>query len=288
MRRDSTTRIPAPGSSNEQAASRSERKAAGARTAAPREGRGAPRWARNLIAIAFWVAVWQVAAMSVGHEILLASPAAVVARLAELAPTPEFWTSIGVSLSRIFIGFALSVALGAAAAAAAFRFAVARTLAAPLVAAMKSVPVVAFIIVVLIWVPSRDLSVVISFLMGFPIVYTNILEGLDSTDRDLLDAAAVLGIDGARLVRCVYAPHLVPYAQAACSLALGMCWKAGVAAEVIGLPASTIGEHLYDAKVYLQTPDLFAWTIVIILVSLVFEFAFKRLLKAATRHWFPE
>lgn len=255
---------------------------------ADRAGTRLPRWLRMALAVVFWIAVWQVACMAVGHEILIASPVAVAARLVELVPTVEFWASLGTSLARIFCGFALAVALGAAAATAAYRFALARTLLAPLVAAMKSVPVVAFIIVVLIWVPSRDLSIVISFLMGFPIVYTNVLEGLDSTDRDQLDAAAVLGIDGTGLARCVYGPHLVPYAQAACSLALGMCWKAGVAAEVIGLPANTIGEHLYDAKVYLQTPDLFAWTIVIIVLSLVFEFAFTRLLKAATRRWRPE
>ena len=248
----------------------------------------APRWARGAAAVAFWIVVWAVAAASIGHDILLASPAAVFMRLLEIAPTAEFWVSIGTSLARIFGGFALAVILGAGAGVLAYRAAFVRTLLAPLVAAMKSVPVVAFIIVVLIWVPSRDLSIVIAFLMGFPIVYTNVLEGLDSTDRDLLDAAAVLGIEAWGLVKCVYGPHLVPYAQAACSLALGMCWKAGVAAEVIGLPAHTIGEHLYDAKVYLQTPDLFAWTIVIVALSLVFEFAFKRILHTATKRWRPE
>ena len=245
------------------------------------------RFTRGAIAVAFWIAVWAILAASVGHEILVASPAAVLARLLELVPTAEFWTSIGTSLARIFGGFALALMCGGGAAVLAYRVAFVRTLFAPLVAAMKSVPVVAFIIVVLIWVPSRDLSVVIAFLMGFPIVYTNVLEGLDATDRDLLDAAAVLGIEGWGLVKCVYGPHLVPYAQAACSLALGMCWKAGVAAEVIGLPAHTIGEHLYDAKVYLQTPDLFAWTIVIVALSLVFEFAFKRILRAASSRWRP-
>ena len=74
-----------------------------------------------------------------------------------------------------------------------------------------------------------------------------------------------------RQLRGIYLPQVLPYFRSAVSLAVGLCWKAGAAAEVIGLPAGTVGENLYNAKVYFQTPDLFAWTAVIVAVSLVFE-----------------
>lgn len=237
-------------------------------------------------AVLFWTVAWQALYMLVGHDVLLASPTSVVIRLSELVPTLGFWQAVGTSLARISIGFLLAAILGTLAAVASFRIRIARTLLTPLLGAVKATPVASFVILVLIWVPSRDLSTVISLLMAFPLVYTNVLEGLDATNRDLLDSAAVLGIQGWGLVRCVYAPQLLPYAQAALSLAFGMCWKAGIAAEVIGMPAGTIGEHLYDAKVYLQTPDLFAWTLVIVIVSLLLECAFRNVLNIVVQRVF--
>ena len=71
----------------------------------------------------------------------------------------------------------------------------------------------------------------------------------------------------------------MPYLLTGCRLGLGLCWKAGVAAEVIGVPTGSIGEKLYHAKIYLNTPDLFAWTIVIILISFLFEKLFLGLVR---------
>ena len=128
-----------------------------------------------------------------------------------------------------------------------------------------------FIILVLIWVPSRNLSVVISFLMVFPVMYTNLLKGIESTDRNLLEMAQVFRISLPRRIRYIYVSQVLPFFRAGCSVALGLCWKAGIAAEVIGIPEQSIGEMLYNAKIYLNTPDLFAWTVVIVMISLLFE-----------------
>ena len=136
---------------------------------------------------------------------------------------------------------------------------------------MKATPVASFIILVLIWVPSRNLSVVISFLMVLPVIYTNVLNGIQSTDGKLLEMAEVFDVSPWRRIKYIYMSSVLPYFRAGCSLGLGLCWKAGVAAEVIGIPAGSIGEKLYEAKVYLETPDLFSWTIVIIILSIAFE-----------------
>jgi len=133
------------------------------------------------------------------------------------------------------------------------------------------VPVVSFIILALVWLDSEELSLFISALMVFPPVYLNVLAGITSTDEKLLEMARVFRVPFRRQLRGIYLPQVLPYFRSAVSLALGLCWQAGAAAEVIGLPAGTIGEKLYNAKVYFQTPDLFAWTAVIVAVSLVFE-----------------
>lgn len=107
--------------------------------------------------------------------------------------------------------------------------------------------------------------------MVFPPVYLSTLEGIRRTDRQLLEMARVYRVPLSRRLAGIYVPQVLPYFRSAVSAALGLCWKAGTAAEVIGLSGGTIGERLYTAKVYFQTPDLFAWTVVIVLISALFE-----------------
>ena len=236
-------------------------------------------------AVLFWLLVWQGASMALsaayphGH-LLLASPLSALARLGELACTAAVWRAVGNSALHIFGGFLLSCVLAVLLAAMSARFRAARELLSPLVAAVKAVPVVSFIILALVWLDGRDLSLFISALMVFPPVYLNVLAGIDSADRQLLEMAAVFRVPFRRQLRGIWLPQVLPYFRAACSLGLGLCWKAGAAAEVIGLPAGTIGERLYTAKVYFQTPDLFAWTAVIVAVSVAFEKLFLALIDA--------
>ena len=150
-------------------------------------------------------------------------------------------------------------------------------------AVIKAVPVASFIILALVWLNSRSLSLFISALMVFPPVYLNVLEGIRRTDGQLLEMARVFRVPFSRRLRYIYLPQIMPYFRTAVSLGLGLCWKAGAAAEVIGLPAGSVGERLYTAKVYFQTPDLFAWTVTIVAVSVLFERLFLILTDWAAR-----
>lgn len=239
----------------------------------------------RVAAVAFWLVAWQLGSVAVGSRIVLVGPVEVLCRLAELVREAAFWTSVALSLARVAAGFALAVAAGVLAAALAARARAVEVLLAPLVGAVKAAPVASFVVLVLMWVPSRHLSVVISFLMAFPIIYTNVLEGVRQTDPALLEMADVFGIRGWARMRSVYAAGVAPYLRAGLSLAQGLSWKSGIAAEVIGLPSPSIGIHLYDAKVYLDAPDLFAWTLVIVLLSLGLEAALARLLGWAQSRW---
>ena len=232
----------------------------------------------RLWAVAVWVILWQLGSMALGQEILLVSPVSVMLRLWELVPHWDFWGAILFSFWRITLGFLLASLTGTVLGVLSSRFSPVRDLTAPLMGVIKSIPVASFIILVLIWVPSRNLSVVISFLMVTPIVYQNVLGGISSMDQKLTQMADVFRVPFPRRLRYLYLPQVAPFFRSACAVSLGLCWKAGVAAEVIGLPDGSIGERLYEAKVYLNTPDLFAWTVVIVLVSLVFEKLFLFLL----------
>ena len=236
----------------------------------------------RLWAVAFWLVVWQLAAMILAAayphgDLLLASPVEVLLRLGQLAVTATFWRTIGWSAARIFGGFLISTALAVVLASLASWKTWLRELMAPLAAAIKAVPVASFIILALVWLNSRSLSLFISALMVFPPVYLNVLEGIRRTDRQLLEMARVFRVPFGRRLRGIYLPQVIPYFRTAASLGLGLCWKAGAAAEVIGLPKGSVGERLYTAKVYFQTPDLFAWTVTIVAVSVIFERLFLAL-----------
>ena len=235
----------------------------------------------RLWAVAVWLLAWELLSIYIGQEILLVSPVSVLIRLLELVTgkgsmtaAAQFWSAAAFSFVRIIGGFLAASAAGVLLACLAGALRPAEEFLAPAMTALKAVPVASFIILVLIWIPSRNLSVVISFLMVLPIVYTNMLEGIRSMDAQLLEMARVFQVPLARRIRYIYLSQLLPFLRTAFSLSLGLCWKAGIAAEVIGIPDGSIGERLYEAKVYLQTADLFAWTLVIVTLSVGFEKCF--------------
>ena len=242
----------------------------------------------RLWAAAFWLLVWEGASLALasttgGRMLLLASPVQALGRLLALAATAEFWQAAAFSSLRVLGGSFLSCVLAVALAALAARLRWVRELLSPLVAVVKAVPVVSFIILALIFFSSENLSLLISALMVFPPVYLNVLEGIGHTDVQLLEMARVFRVPLSRQLRGIYLPAVLPYFRSAVSLGLGLCWKSGAAAEVIGLPEGSIGEALYTAKVYFQTGDLFAWTAVIVAISVLFERLFLRLVDAAVR-----
>ena len=240
-----------------------------------------------LWAVLFWLLVWQLCSMALHRDILLVSPVRVAQTLLELAGTRRFWASIGGSLVRIVGGFMLAAVCGTLAAALAARFRRIEELLAPLVLAIKTIPVASFIILALIWMGSKNLAVLIAFLMVFPILYTNVLSGIRVTDVKLLEMARVFRVTPMRRIRFIDLPQVMPYFRTGCTVGLGLCWKAGVAAEVIGMPVNSIGERLQQAKVYLDTPELFAWTVVIVCLSVgvekLFDFLLMRLERRLTR-----
>jgi len=222
-------------------------------------------------AVVFWLALWQIGASLIGEELLLVSPVRVVLRLLQMSRELSFWKAISFSFVRICSGFFLALLFGTVFASLSYRFSFIGTLLSPLMKAIKAIPVASFIILVLIWVPSRNLSVVISFLMVLPLFYINVLEGLESTSNELLEMAKLFNVSTPKRIRSIYLSQIMPFFRSACSLGMGMSWKSGIAAEVIGIPVGSMGENLYQAKVFLATADLFTWTLVIVLVSVVFE-----------------
>ena len=228
-------------------------------------------YVKKFIILLFWLGVWQILAMCVDNFLLVVTPLQALQALLTLAGQVEFWRSAFDSLWRIAFGFLLGAVLALLLAAISYRYPLAEEVLRPFMVFCKAVPVAVFAVLLLIWWGSSMLAVAICFLVVFPNIYLNTLEGLKSADRGLLEMAEVFRLPLGTQFFYIYRPALKPFLLSAFQLSLGMCWKSGVAAEVIGTPSHSIGGALYLAKIYLDTADLFAWTAVIVVLSVFFE-----------------
>lgn len=234
---------------------------------------------KKAAAVIFWLIIWQAAAMVMKNSIIFVGPADMLRSLWEQMSGREFWLSVGNSVLKIMGGFLAAFFSAVLMAGLAFRLNWLKILLEPVVQLAKSVPVASFVVLLLILAGSRNLSVFIVFLMVFPIIYVNMGQGLAKVDRKMLEVARVFGMSPWKQFLYIYRPAFLPFLVSGSRVALGMSWKSGVAAEIIGVPSHSIGERLYMAKIYLNTESLFAWTLVIIVLSLIFEKLFLWILK---------
>ena len=229
------------------------------------------KYIKKIIILFFWLGVWQVTAMCVDNSLLVVTPMQALRALATLVGQAEFWRSALGSLWRIAAGFLLGAVIGLLLAAVSYRYRPAEEILRPFMVFCKAVPVAVFAVLLLIWWGASQLAVAVCFLVVFPNIYLNTLEGLKNADAELIEMAEVFRLPFATRFFYIYRPALKPFLLSAFQLSLGMSWKSGVAAEVIGTPVHSIGGELYLAKIYLDTADLFAWTAVIIVLSVLFE-----------------
>lgn len=241
---------------------------------------------RAVAAAAFWLAAWSIAAYIVGRPLLLPSPVEVFGRLLELAAGAAFWRTAAVTLLRVAEGLLCGIVCGVSLAVVTFLSPVCDMLLSPAVRTVRAAPVASFSILLIVWFQSGKVPVMIAALMVIPIIWEGTLAGIRSADPQLLEMADVFGFGAFKKALRIYLPAAASSFLAAYKVSLGLAWKSGVTAEVIASPAVAIGRELSNGKVYLETADVFAWTIVVVALSLLLESLSVRLIKRweAARH----
>ena len=234
----------------------------------------------NISAVLLAIFLWQAASLWLDSDVLIASPLQVLARVFELLKSEAFFTTVSRSTIHIIGGFFLAFGCAVVLAAAEGKLPVLEIFFRPFLLTVKTVPVASFIVISLIWLSGNTLSVFISFLMALPILYNNLLQGYKNADPKMLQCADLFHFSPYKRFLLVRLPAVKPFLLSACSTGMGRAWKAGIAAEVIGIPKNSIGEMLYYAKLYFDSKDLFAWTLIIVVLSVCIEKLFLLLLKA--------
>lgn len=235
-------------------------------------------------ALLFWTAVWYLAAMAMNNPLLLPDPIRVIRCLGAMVVTSAFWQNAAVSMLRILLGVGCAVLLGTVLAVLASKSRLLYGLIAPAMTAMQATPVASITILVLIWVNRDYVPVLICAMMGLPIVWNSVSGGIRQTDSQLLEMAKVYRLSKWCTFRRIWIPSVMPFFRMACSSALGLGWKAGIAAEVLTVPKRSIGRMIMDSKLYVLTEELFAWTMAVVIFSLLLQKLMNRLLRGREGH----
>lgn len=239
---------------------------------------------KKLLALLFWVAVWYLLALWVDNPLLLPAPFQVLQRLGQLALTADFWKTTAISLVRIMAGITAGVILATALALLSTRFALIDGLISPLLTGIQASPIASFSVLVLIWLDRDYVPVLICCLMVLPVVWSNVCTGIRGIDPQLLEMAKAYRLSRGKTLLRITVPSVLPYFRTGCSNGLGLGWKAGIAAEVLTVPRHSIGRMISEAKLYLETTDLFAWTFAVIALSLILQKLMLMLLSGRDRH----
>ncbi len=239
---------------------------------------------KKLIIVLIWLGIWQILSAIVGLSVLFPSPADTFIELKNLAVTGEFWLSVLYSVARISVGFIAGTLAGVLTGAISSFWKGFSELLSPLVSIIKATPVASFIILAAIWLKTGNIPSFATSLIVFPFVYSNIRTGFDETDKNLVEMSDAFSVSfGKKLVK-LYIPSVKPYFISAATTAMGLAWKAGIAAEVICNPTMSIGNGIYESKVYFEPPAMFAWTAVVVILSIILEKIMMFLLKRGKKN----
>lgn len=221
----------------------------------------------KLVILIFWLVLWQILYFIVGKAVLVPSPFDTLITLWSMLQEKIFYQHIGFTFTRVVVGVGLSLILGMGFAGLSYRYTWFEMLLKPMVSFMKATPIMAIIILALLWFPSNEVPICVCILMCYPIVYTNLLTGFKALDKELIEMSRVYHVKiWIRIQKC-YWPQLKKYLLASLQLGMGMAWKVVIAAEVLALPKYAIGDALLNAKLYIETTKVFAWILTIVTLS---------------------
>jgi len=226
--------------------------------------------------LVFYVALWGILARLIDQPLLLPAPVDVLARLLSLLPAAAFYQTLAATLLRTLLAYALGIAGAVLLGALCVRSRIADALLSPLLSAIRATPVTSFIVLALVWLSSPRVPVLTGFLMTLPVVYSALVQAIRAIDPKLLEMARMYGFGRMKTLIHVVVPSVLPAFVQSCLAAIGLCWKAVVAAEVIGVPKLAVGSRIYESKIYLETDSLLTWTLTVVLLSVLLEALLKK------------
>lgn len=225
----------------------------------------------GFLILLFWIFIWWLISKA-ADNFIVPSPLETGRVLAGLLLDPTTYIIILSSLSRVLlsliIGILLGVVFGILAGVNEFVY----KLLVPVVNFITATPVVSFIIILFMYIKNDSLvPVICGILLCFPIIYNNVLHGYKMVSDELVSMSSIYRVPMKRRIMKLYIPSTLPYLFAGVLTSIGICWKATIAAELIGIIGNSIGLQLYNGKVFLEYDHVFAWTLLIVACSVIIQ-----------------
>lgn len=236
------------------------------------------------IPVAAYLLIWQLLSMLVGSSLLLPSPIVTLRSMIDIMRSASGWASIGMTLLRITAGYLLGCLIGVLLAVLTARFYAADWMLKPLRSLIKTTPITSFALILLVSLVSGIVPVIVAMIVVVPMIWQTTEESIRGRDKQLLEMADVYFTPWKKLCY-VTLPQILPQFFATASTALGFAWKAVITAEILALPRFGVGRQMQNTKYYLDVPELFAWTFLVIILSVIIESLVKYLLKKAGKRY---
>jgi len=235
--------------------------------------------------VAVLLAVWELASRSFGSALIFPGPVPVLMELASLAASQKFLVSVGSTLWRVVLGMLISVPAGLAFGIASGLDKRAGAFLQPLFSFISATPVMSVILIAFLFLGAEKTPVFTAFLMVFPVMAANSAEGIRRVDPQLIELFKVYKMTPGESLGMLYIPSIVPFILGGLQSSMSLCWKVIVAAEVLVQPLRSLGANMQQAKARLETPELFAWTLVTVICAAVLQSVLGLILKYAGKRW---
>ncbi len=233
---------------------------------------------RNLLAVAFWLLVWELSSLAVNNSYFLPDIGETLAALGDIFSDKGFAIIILMTFARVISGLLLGAIFGVIMGWLSLKSDIVNALLKPVMLLVKSTPVASFIILLYAKLSGNALSIFIALLMVFPIICESTASALKNIDRELEEVCVVFKFSTLKRIRHLVVPTMLKFLVPAIITSVGLAWKAEVAAEIVGYVTNSIGSHINDASGS-DTATVFAWTLLIIVFSVVLEGITRHLLR---------
>lgn len=229
--------------------------------------------------------IWKVSAIMINSSLLLPTPEQVIRETLSVITSNHFLHHIGITTFKGIIGLIISLFLALIIAIPAGINTTVYQFFKPYLVIIRSIPVISFILLALIWLNPPNVPVFIAILTMFPILAFSIIDGIRETQHEYLEMAIIYNLSFRTRVRQIYLPSVSGMLFSGISNAAGFGWRAIIIGEVLSQPPFGIGSEMHQAQIYLMVPTLIAWTLIAIVISYIFENLIRFIQKITTRRY---
>lgn len=224
-----------------------------------------------VLGLGVFLLLWFVISKIINLELILPTPYNTIKSLFSLLIHNEFWVAVSNTLTNSLISYGCSLL-------AAFLFAILgyiifniQKILNPIISVLRSIPTMAIILLLLIWFNSNIAPMIISALVIFPLLYSSFNNALKQVSVELIDMSNYYNVPKFRQIIYLYVPSMMPTTLSAIQSTISLNLKVLIAAEVLAATKDSIGRMMQTAKLYLDTAELIAWTVVAIVLGALLE-----------------